>query len=277
MTDTLLNNACNILNVRPVRSLTAGGQKQVHVVSDVSNIESVLKLIDLGATHDPAALERARREVALLQSIDHPNVVSVKSDLYTFDTPPQAAFWLEELLDGTDLRTITVHYDFIELLNLGADTAAGLGAIHKAKVIHRDLSPGNVQRLRSGKYVIMDPGFAKHTLRSGLTIGGQPGTRGYLSPEHLYQHSGSPTAASDVFACCALVYYAATGESPIPFRGDDIEYYNRLKNATHSPLHSKRPDLPKEFCNVVERGLHKQPARRYRNGIALHDAFKEFQ
>lgn len=270
----LLGEACSRLDVVPARPLVQGGQKQVHVVTHPDGSESVLKLIDLGLATDPAALERARREVDLLKSIDHPNVVAVSSDLQQLGDPPVAVFWLEELLDGADLRYGGSRWPAEHLLALGRDVAAGLGALHQKKVIHRDLSPGNIQRLASGRFVVMDPGFARHTLRSGLTVGGQPGTRGFMTPEHLQAYSGAPTAASDVFGCCALVYLAATGQSPVPYKGDDVEYLKRLRTAEHIPLLDARPDLSEGLVAVVERGLHSQPARRYRNGDALYRAFE---
>lgn len=272
----LLDEACFILSMQPIRRLAEGGQKLVYVVAENNGDESVLKLIDFRSNTDPAALERARREVNLLRSINHSNVVAVKSELYTLNTPPIAAFWLEEMLDGSDLRFSSSNLRGVEdLFALGRDVAAGLGALHQAKVIHRDLSPGNVQRLKSGKFVVMDPGFAKHTLRSGLTIGRPPGTPGFMTPEHVQNYSGALTAASDVFGCCALVYYAATGKPPLPYEGDDDKYFERLKSASHTPLHHLRPDLPPNIVSVIERGLHPQPARRYRNGNMLHQAFKE--
>ena len=274
MTD-LLHEACSRLDVAPARALVHGGQKQVHVVTHTDGTEGVLKLIDLGLAADPAALERARREVDLLKSIDHSNVVAVRSDLQLLGNPPVAVFWLEEFLDGKDLRYCGSGWPIEHLLALGRDVAAGLGALHAQKVIHRDLSPGNIQRLTSGKFVVMDPGFARHTLRSGLTVGGQPGTRGFMTPEHLQAYSGAPTAASDVFGCCALVYLAATGQSPVPYKGDDYEYLKRLRSAEHIPLRVTRPDLPDRLVAVVERGLHAQPARRYRNGGALQRAFED--
>ncbi|GAA4421889.1 hypothetical protein GCM10023169_15410 [Georgenia halophila] len=273
MTD-LPYEACVRLGVKLLRPLVEGGQKQVHVVTHPDGAESVLKLIDLGLAADPAALERARREVDLLKSVEHPNVVSVSSELELLGDPPAAVFWLEDYLDGQDLRYSTFGWPLEHLLALGTDVAAGLGALHAQKVIHRDLSPGNVQRLASGKFVVMDPGFAKHTLRSGLTIGGQPGTPGFMTPEHVQAFSGAPTAASDVFGCCALVYLAATGQPPIPHKGDDFEYLRRLRAAEHAALQDVRPDLPEGFVAVVERGLHPQPARRYRNGSALQRAFE---
>ena len=247
------------------------------MVSNASGEEQVLKLIDLGVAADPAALERARREVELLRSIDHPNVVKVASDLNELGSPPDAAVWLEEYLDGTDLRYCGSNWPADELAVLGRDVAAGLGALHEKRVIHRDLSPGNVQRLATGGYVVMDPGFAKHTLRSGVTVGGQPGTPGFMTPEHLQAYSGAPTAASDVFGCGALVYFVATGQPPVPYKGDDVDYMRRLRVAAHIPLSQARPDLPVPLVELVERTLHAQPARRFRNGAALQKAFEEMR
>ena len=265
----LLELACAELAVVPVQPLVQGGQKQVHVVEDASGNRQVLKLIDLGRAADPAALQRAHREVDLLKSIDHPNVVKVTSELHEIGSPATAAYWLEEHLDGVDLRYCGSGWAEPDLVSLGRDVAAGLGALHEKHVVHRDLSPGNVQRVASGRYVVIDPGFAKHTLRSGLTVGGQPGTAGFMTPEHLQSYSGAPTAASDVFGCAALIYLAATGQPPVPFKGDDADYFRRLRNADHVPLAAVRADLSPGLIAVVERALHSQPARRYRNGGAF--------
>ncbi|WP_075820610.1 serine/threonine-protein kinase [Serinicoccus sp. CNJ-927] len=271
----LLEDACRLLGVSVVRPLIDGGQKQVHVVADPFGHWHVLKLIDLRAAADPAALERARREVALLGNLDHPNVVKVSSAFVEIGTPVTAVCWLEEYLNGQDLRYAGSRWGAEELLALGKDVSAGLGELHRNRVIHRDLSPGNIQLLSDNRFVVMDPGFAKHTLRSGLTVGGQPGTPGFMTPEHLQSYSGAPTAASDVFGCAALVYYAATGSPPVPYKGDDVDYMRRLRGATHIPLSAARPDLESGFVAVVERALHPQPARRYRNGAALRSALEE--
>lgn len=274
----LLAEACRTLGVSPVRALLEGGQKKVHVVSSADGAENVLKLIDLGQAADPAALERARREVDLLKSLKHPNVVKVVSDLHELGTPPAAAAWLEEYLDGADLRhSLGTGWTADKLVSLGFQVASGLGAMHSQQVIHRDLSPGNVRCLADGCFKVMDPGFAKHTLRSGVTVGGQPGTPGFMTPEHLQAFSGAPTPASDVFGCGALVYFAATGSPPVLYKGNDAEYMQRLRVAQHVPLRDLRVDLPQPLVDVVERALHAQPARRYRNGSALAAAFEALQ
>lgn len=274
--DDLQAAACSQLGLTVKRSLKSGGQKTVALV-DQSGQERVLKLVQVGAS-DPTALERSRREFGLLADTKHPNVVEVRSGLEVLadtDSSIDGAFWLEEYLDGEDLSDLVgTKWTFDDVGAMGLAVAAGVGALHEQKVIHRDLSANNIRRLVDGRYKVMDPGFAKHTLRSGITVGGQPGTPGFMTPEHLQAYSG-PTPASDVFAIGALMYLAATGTPPIPYLGDEIDYVNRLVVAKHTPLGTLRTDCPTPLLEVIERCLHPQPVRRYRNAKRLREALVE--
>lgn len=152
----------------------------------------------------------------------------MESDLITLGNPVHGAAWLEEFLDGDDLTTRLGHqWNWTDTAELGYQVADGLAAAHSAGVIHRDLSPNNVRRLSTGTYKVMDFGFARHTLKTGLTVAGQPGTPGFLSPEHLKAYSGVPMPASDVFGVGILMYAALTGELPIPYDGNDTDYARR--------------------------------------------------
>ncbi|HEY3547827.1 MAG TPA: serine/threonine-protein kinase [Propionicimonas sp.] len=249
-----------------------GGQKAVRKVSRDGETY-VLKVVALEFTTDET-LKRAEREVQLLASLDSPNVVKVASDLVKLGSPVHAAAWIEEYLDGDDLGSLLVGapWSWSDTKALGVEVANGLAAGHEKSVIHRDLSANNVRRLSSGSYKVLDFGFARHTLRSGLTVAGQPGTRGFLSPEHLNSYSGGPMQMSDVFQVGILMYTALSGVSPYPWTGDDYEYISRLQTGQMTPLGEHRPDLTEQQLEVVHRALHPQPARRFRNGAALRDA-----
>jgi serine/threonine-protein kinase len=140
--------------------------------------------------------------------------------------------------------------------------------------VHRDLSANNVRRRADGAWVVMDPGFARHEERSGLTVGGQPGTPGFLSPEHLQAYSGAPTASSDVFCLGILMTLALTGKPAIPYTGDFSDYLRRLSEVHVVDIAQERPDLPAPALEVIQRCLHEQPARRYRNGSRLAAALE---
>lgn len=261
------------LGVTRVRDLRPGGQKTVLVVARGDD-ELVLKVIAIDSGL-PDALRRGQREVELLQSLDSDHVVKVASDLVELDHPVRGAAWLEEYLDGDDVSGLLgSQWSWDETLLMGRDVAAGLAALHDVRVVHRDLSANNIRRLSSGRHVVMDPGFARHTLRSDLTVGGQPGTPGFLSPEHLQAYSGAPTAASDVFCVGILMFCALTCHLPIPFTGDAADYIDRLSRVERLQLRDFRDDLSEGAVALVDRCMHRQPARRPRNGRRLLEAIE---
>ena len=268
----MIDDACNALGVVDVAPIGApGGQKAVRHVQRGSD-DLVMKVIAVRSS-SPTALTRAEREVELLKSLGSPHVVAVKSDLVRLGSPVEGAAWLEEHLDGDDLTAhLGPEWTWVLAAELGFQVADGLAAGHAAGVIHRDLSPNNVRRLSNGTYKVMDFGFARHTLRTGVTVAGQPGTPGYLSPEHLNAYSGVPVPASDVFGVGILMYEVLTGENPIPFTGDEADYVQRLTKVEITDIGNKRPDLTSDQQVVVRRMLHPQPARRYQTGRLLAEA-----
>lgn len=269
----LARNAFNVEDLGPIGA--PGGQKAVRHVRR-SERDLVLKVISVD--HSTAeSLRRAEREVQLLASLNSPHVVKVISELIELDSPIRGAAWLEEFLDGSDLAPLLDgrQWPIPDAIRMAKEIAQGLAAGHAKGVVHRDLSPNNVRRLDNGTYKVMDFGFARYTLRSGLTVAGQPGTLGFLSPEHLQHYSGAPTAASDVFVVGILLYMALTGVSPIPYWGDYEDYVRRLKDVVFTDVIVKRCDLTQQYSAVVQRCLHPQPARRYRNGERLALALED--
>lgn len=273
----LIAEACAALAVADVAAIGAtGGQKVVRHVRR-GGADLVLKVITIRSS-SPTTLHRAEREVELLKSLTSPHVVRVESDLVRLGNPVHGAAWLEEFLDGDDLTAhLGSQWSWADTARMGLEVADGLAVAHAAGVIHRDLSSNNVRRLSAGTYKVMDFGFARHTLRSGLTVAGQPGTAGFLSPEHLNAYSGVPMPASDVFCVGILMYAALSGELPIPYTGDDVDYVARLSKVQIIDIATKRPDLDAAQVALIRRALHPQPARRYLSGRKLADALKPLQ
>lgn len=269
----LIDEAASGLEVAVQSRLKEGGQKTVLLV-DRAGEQLVMKVISTGGTL-PDALRRAKREVELLQSINHPNVVKVASDLIELGSTPDGVAWLEQHLDGEDLGDALKNlWDWPQTKEMAVDLARGLGALHAARVVHRDLNANNVRKLTAGGYVVMDPGYARHTAKSQLTPGGQPGTPGFLSPEHLQTYSGVPTASSDVFCAGILMHLALTGQLPIPYSGDLGDYSRRLAAVETDDVGATRTDLDQPVIALIRRCLHPQPARRFRDGLKLTEALE---
>ncbi|MFE9046560.1 protein kinase [Streptomyces sp. NPDC007818] len=109
------------------------------------------------------------------------------------------------------------------LLALAAGAASDLASVHAARVIHRDIKPGNVILSPSGPR-LLDFGIAHAFDGTSVTRTGMlTGTPGWISPEQY--RTGSVGPESDVFAWGALVAYAGTGRHPFGTGAPDTELF----------------------------------------------------
>jgi serine/threonine protein kinase len=269
----LIVEACEALGVVEMGALKDGAQKTVRLV-DRDSERLVLKVMQVGTT-TPQALLRAAREVDLLGKLDNDNVVRVASDLVELGSAPEGAAWLEEYLDGEDLADCaTPAWSWQDAREMGCQLGRGLGAMHDIRVVHRDLSPNNIRRTSTGVFKVMDPGYARHELLAPLTVGGHPGTPGYMSPEHLNVPPAGPTAFSDVFCLGGLMWLVLSGSSAVPYLGDMSDYAARLQTASLHDQAGMRSMLSAEQFAFLQRCLHRQPARRFKNGAELAQALE---
>ncbi|MGW0732637.1 protein kinase domain-containing protein [Streptomyces sp. NPDC002851] len=138
---------------------------------------------------------------------------------------------------------------------LGAGLARALDAVHTARILHRDLKPGNVLLTADGPRLI-DFGIAQAFDATALTATGLLiGTPGYMSPEHL-TGSNALVPASDVFCLGAVLCFAATGRGPF----DDEEPASVLYRIASGA--ADLSELPPLLHDVVARCLRPDPAAR---------------
>lgn len=265
----MVSEAADALAVEQLQPLRSGGQKTVLAGSHRGETV-VLKVIAVMAPHETMVLERARREVALLAQVADRRVVALRSGIAALGDPqrPHGVAWLEEHLDGSDLRDLlTASWSPPQIADLLVGLARGLELLHQRDVVHRDLSPGNVRCRADGLWTLMDPGLAKHLAEQSITGIYQPGTPGFRSPEHV--PGGTPAPHSDVFCAGVLTYLAATGQLPVDPSGSDDQYYERLRTLPVPSVFASRPDLPGPLAVVIDKCLHRQPARRYLDASEL--------
>jgi eukaryotic-like serine/threonine-protein kinase len=270
----LITEAESVLKLTDGRPFAQGGQKYVGR-GTVAGEAVVLMVVEIAGTYAPVTLERARREVDLLARLDHANVVHALSPLVELGgtSPPTGVAWLEEYLDGDDLsQRLGSQWSWPDTLSMAIDVANGLAAMHAEKAVHRDLSPRNVRCTTRG-YVLMDPGLARHLEESTLTGVFQPGTPGYMTPEHA-AGTGRPIPASDVFGVGILMYQALAGVVPCPFAGDLDAYRKELRDTQVESIGSVRGDLGSGPIAIVDRCLQRQSGRRYIDGTELAEALE---
>ena len=135
-----------------------------------------------------------------------PSVVTVKDYFEANGT----AYLVMEFVDGVPLHQIVTQKGRIsagELLPKLPELLTDLDTLHKAGIIHRDISPDNLILMPSGKLKLLDFGSAR-SVQDGksMTVLLKPG----FSPVEQYQSRGQGPG-TDVYALAATIYYCLTG------------------------------------------------------------------
>ena len=157
------------------------------------------------------------------------------------------------------------------------------------RVVHNDVSPGNVVLGFDGSVRIIDFGIAQADLgRAGgvgdrrlPTCGGEPRTpphgsslRGkfaYLSPEAV---RGLPVdRRADVFSLGVVLHEMLTGERLFSARSE-LATLAEVRNANVPPPSARRPEVSAGLDRVVLRALAREPEERWRWASELRDALQ---
>jgi serine/threonine protein kinase len=138
--------------------------------------------------------------------------------------------------------------------------ADGIGAAHKAGIIHRDIKPGNILFRSDGSIAIADFGIAKlQSAENNITTDGLSlGTILYISPEQIC--SDTIGRYSDLYSLGIIFYKMLTGEYPF--------FSNSVERILKAHLESRVPRLPSEFARfqpVIDRLLAKNPDERFQS------------
>ncbi len=207
---------------RVLRELGRGGMGAVYLAEDVGLERTVA--IKLARTELPWALTRFRREAAALAGIRNEHVVQVHAYGQHDDVP----FFVMEYVDGEDLASIVEMYrrayaetPLYRAIEIIADAARGLAAVHASGVLHADIKAENIVIERgSGRAVLVDFGLA-HDARRELGRGAagsveEPmlGTPEYVAPELYWGEDARPTAQSDIYALAVVAHELMTGVVP---------------------------------------------------------------
>lgn len=201
-------------------------------------------------TPDEEIMKRFKREVRLMEAIDHGNVIRVTDFNLEYEVPyfcmPLAKYSLKNVIP----------LDLPNCIDAFEQICNGVNAIHLSGSTHRDLKPDNILIMPDDTIVVSDLGLSKFDNRestiltkTNMTIG----TEAYMPPEQRLpggtrdlQHSG------DVYMLGKTLYEMITGKLPYP-----LNYGN----------------LPIGLQMVIRKATQDNPDNRYQTVGNLLDAF----
>ncbi len=255
---------------RIVGLIGAGGMGRVFLTYDPARPERpvAVKVLHKGASAD--ALGRFRRELLANGLLQHDAVL----EIYDGGENEEGEHFLAmEFFDGQNLAKVLAEEGRLgarTAISIARQVAQALGAVHGAKVVHRDLKPDNVLLAPARDRIkLMDFGIALvqglgefedrvfHTMGNALI-----GTPRYMSPEQAGGEALDPR--SDLYALGLVLYEMLAGRSPFEAEGD-VGFVACHMVEDPCPLREADPFtefLPPELHDLVDRLLRKDPDER---------------
>jgi len=232
-----------------------------------------LKILDPSLCSDSEMRARFKAEAQLISRVKHPNVVGF---LEYGEIPDGQLFMATELVEGSSLRKLLEAETVLSpsrVIGIARALLAGLAAIHRQGIIHRDIKPTNILIDRQGTLKIIDFGIARdaanriHRTRSGELVG----TPWYLSPEQIRGEVLKPS--TDVYAAGAILYEALVGHPP--FTGESLhQILEAHLDSRLVPLRDLMPECPHTLAATVERMLSRDLSERFPSGTEAHKAMR---
>jgi len=166
---------------------------------------------------------------------------------------------------GMSLAEVATPLAAGELAELGLGLARAVAGMHRAGVLHRDISPANIMISSDGAPCLVDFALATSLaeIRPGFTHHAEiAGTLAYLAPEATGRTARPVDQRADLYALGAVLYELATGEPPFGF-GDPLRLTHDHLARVPDPPAQVNPAVPQLLSEIIMHLLEKEPDHRY--------------
>ena len=171
---------------------------------------------------DPKQRDKCLKEVSLLESLRHPNIINYLDSFIEENELLIAIEWAEK----GDLKRVIkraqsdeLPIDELKVWEYMHQIASALKHMQEKRIMHRDLKPANIFITADGTLKLGDLGLGRFLSSQTIEAFSRVGTPLYMSPEVL-KGSGYDWK-SDVWSLGCVVYELACLRSP--FRKDDAK------------------------------------------------------
>lgn len=253
-----------------------GGMGRVYLAREAQPERQVALKVVRGLSRH--AVDRLRREVALLAQLEHPGIARLYAAGEAEVRGGSWPWFAMEYVEGLDLlaHAQTHATDLRARLHLLVAVGRAIHHAHLRGIVHRDLKPANILVDSNGAPRVLDFGIARLIEEVGpaMTEAGQVlGTVPYMSPEHFGGDSARIDARSDVYALGVIAYELLSGRLPHPRLSHStlFEAVDIVRNERPPPLETLAPATRGDLAVVVMKALDVEPARRYASAEAFAD------
>ena len=256
---------------RIIDFLGSGGMGQVWLAEHlVLGRRVALKMLRMNFLRKGNATDRFDREMKAAAKLDHPNIARVHDAEQLGDLH----FLVMEYVEGETLAEIVSRgpLPIADACRVIRDAACGLAHAHKARLIHRDIKPGNMIRTPAGVVKLLDFGLVVSP-EDAISLTGPNlvmGTPDYISPEQ----AEDPHAAderSDIYSLGCTLYHLLSGHVPFPVTST-VRKIDAHRSGELNPI----PSIPGTLMAIVSRMMARNPADRFQTAAEVVVAMESF-
>jgi len=260
---TMLQNGQVIQNYEIVKPLGKGKFSIVYMAKRLTDGSMcAVKKINIFDMMVPKQREKCLKEVRLLQSLDHPNIVKLKDSFIDNNELLIIVEWAEK----GDLKrlirratSMNVTFKETEIWEYSRQLAGALDHMHQKRIMHRDLKPANIFVTINGSLKLGDLGLGRFFSSQTLEAFSKVGTPLYMSPEVL--RGAGYDMRSDVWSLGCVLYELSMLRSP--FKSDQqlslYDLFVRISKGEYPPLPET---VSLEFRELVSGMLALDPEKR---------------
>ena len=219
-----------------------------------------------------ARTDRAKPEEGeIARQVVHPHVVRTID--YGISTRGEH-FVVMEFIDGDNFqflretRAVPALGDKLELL---AQAAEGVAAVHAAGFIHHDVNPRNFLVGRDRVVKLIDFGLAVPNTATFQRPGNRTGTLNYMAPELIRR--APIDERIDVFAYGSVAFEFLTDRLPFDAAGSLGSMIQRINAEPQDPARAN-PGLPPELHQLLRKLTAKQKDDRWPRMATVADALR---
>ncbi len=251
--------------------LGKGAQGVVYLAEDPSlNRQVAIKAVSLRQGYmQQSTIDNLMQEARTVSQLQHSNIVSIY-DVGSFESKP---YLVLEFVRGESLHALIKQgLPIKKAVRIMRDVLAGVGAAHKAGIIHCDIKPANIMITQDGQAKVADFGLALLADSQQEDAEHLAGTPQYMAPEYI--ETRKHQTVSDVFSLGLVFYQMVTGKLAV--NGEDI--YQILNAIAHHPISapsSINAEIDESLDAVIMKSLEKDPQNRYQTAGEMLEALEK--
>lgn len=234
-----------------------------------------IKKLHAKVCDDPLIRSRFRREVTVMQRLNHPNIVR----FYGSGEDDGSLFYAMELVDGGTVKDLLEHevaFAWPVAADIARQICSALQCAHNNGVVHRDLKPGNLFLTGDGEVKLGDFGIARDLKGTDITADGMTvGTHAYMSPEQIKGET-SVSGKTDLYALGCCLFEMLVGRKVFVAQTHPELFDLHLRNTPPRVRHFVK-ECPAELDEIVFRLLAKDPDQRPFNARQVQGVLLELE